>query len=145
IDRITLALPNPDADTAVYEAEHATLTGGSAVYDDLDGEISGAGAVRLAEGEEATFWVYGDVEGEKTLGIDVVGEAAGSVSVNGNEIADLASRTSVAAHLAGGVNKVVVTGGSAGAVIDRVTVSAGTGALAPVDYAAEDAALAGDA
>lgn len=145
IDRITLALPNPDADTAVYEAEHATLTGGSAVYDDLDGDISGAGAVRLAEGEEATFWVYGDVEGEKTLGIDVVGEAAGSVSVNGNEIADLASRTSVAAHLAGGVNKVVVTGGSAGAVIDRVTVSAGTGALAPVDYAAEDAALAGDA
>src|SRR5699024_2060277 len=37
IDRITLALPNPDAATDVYEAELASLDGGSTVYDELEG------------------------------------------------------------------------------------------------------------
>ncbi|WP_156760656.1 LamG-like jellyroll fold domain-containing protein [Microbacterium karelineae] len=145
VDRIALALPNPAAGTAVYEAEHASLSGGRAVYDDLDGDVSGAGAVQLAEGESATFWVYGDVDGEKTLGIDVIGDATGSVSVNGHAVADLASQNAVAAHLSGGVNKVVVTGGSGGALVDRITVGAGTGALAASVHQAEDAELAGGA
>ncbi len=145
IDRITLALPNPAAAVSVYEAEHASLAGGRAVYAGLDGDVSGAGAVQLAEGETATFWVYGDIDGEKTLGVDVLGEATGSVSINGRDVADLASRTSLAAHLSGGVNKVVVTGGSAGALVDRVTVGASAGALDTAEYAAEDAILAGDA
>jgi hypothetical protein len=51
----------------------------------------------------------------------------------------------VAAHLSGGVNKVVVTGGAGGVVVDRLTTTPGTGALAATDYQAEDAELAGSA
>ncbi len=51
----------------------------------------------------------------------------------------------VAARLSGGVNKVVVTGGSDGVVVDRLTTTPGTGALAATQYQAEDAELAGSA
>lgn len=149
VDRITLSLANPEATTSVYEAEHASLSGGSAVYTAPDGvdaaTVSGAGGVRLAEGESATFWVYGDVDAEKTLGVDVLGAGAGTVAVNGHDVLDLDGSSQVGAHLAGGVNKVVVTGGAGGVVVDRLTVAAGTGALAATEYQAEDAELAGSA
>jgi hypothetical protein len=149
IDRITLSLPNPDAAAAVYEAEHASLSGGRPLYtvpDGVDGAgVSGAGGVELAQGETATFWVYGDADAEKTLGVDVLGDGAGTVAVNGHDVLDLDGSSQVAAHLAGGVNKVVVTGGAGGVVVDRLTVAAGTGALAATAYQAEDAELAGSA
>lgn len=152
VDRLTLALPNPAAATSVYEAEHATLDGGRTVFaaDDLPGgvapgDVSGAGAVALAEGESATFWVYGATDAEATLGADLLGAGAGTVTVNGHDVLDLDGPGQTAAHLRGGVNKVVVTGGPGGLVLDRLTVGAGTGALAATAYQAEDAELAGDA
>lgn len=152
VDRITLALPNPDAATSVYEAEHASLDGGRTLYAAADlpdgvvpGDLSGAGAVALAEGESATFWVYGAADAEATLGADLLGAGAGTLTVNGHDVLDLDTARQVAAHLRGGVNKVVVTGGAGGLVLDRLTVAAGTGALATTAYQAEDAELAGDA
>jgi hypothetical protein len=149
VDRITLALPSPDAETSVYEAELATLDGGRALYEAPDGvdasEVSGAGGVELAQGETATFWVYGARSAEATLAVDLLGDGSGTLSVNGSDVVDLAETQEVAAHLSGGVNKVVVTGGSGGVVVDRLTTTPGSGALAATEYQAEDAELAGSA
>ncbi|SMF16011.1 Ig-like protein group 4 [Cellulosimicrobium cellulans J34] len=148
VDRITLSLPNPDAATSVYEAELATLDGGTPVYEAPDGveptQVSGAGAVRLDEGETATFWVYGARDAEATLGADVLGAGDGTVTVNGHDVLDVADATA-AVHLEGGVNKVTVTGGAGGLVLDRLTVAPGEGALETSEYQAEDAELAGSA
>ncbi|MFD2024561.1 LamG-like jellyroll fold domain-containing protein [Promicromonospora aerolata] len=150
VDRITLALPGPDATTSVYEAELATLDGGQARYEAPDGveasTVSGAGGVELAEGETATFWVYGEQDAEATLGVDLLGDGSGTLAVNGRDVLDLAQgplEQEVSAHLTGGVNKVVVTGGAGGVVVDRLTTSPGAGALAATEYQAEDAELAG--
>ncbi|MDR7385711.1 LamG-like jellyroll fold domain-containing protein [Promicromonospora iranensis] len=154
LDRITLALPNPDAGTAVYEAEHATLDGGRALYTAPDGAdpatVSGAGGVELADGETATFWVYSAVDREATLGVDTLGAGTGTLAVNGREVLDLAAGRAgqtheVAAHLTGGVNKVVLTGGADGVVVDRLTTALGTGQLGAAEYQAEDAELTGSA
>ncbi|WP_277212159.1 LamG-like jellyroll fold domain-containing protein [Isoptericola croceus] len=149
IDRITLSLPNPEAATAVYEAELASIDGGETVYELPDGvgaaDVSGAGAVALDDGDTATFWVYGDVDAEKTLGVDLLGAGAGTLAVNGHDVLDLAKSDEIAVHLDGGVNKVVVTGGAGGVTVDRLTVDAGTGALEATEYQAEDATLAGGA
>lgn len=149
LDRITLSLPNPDGATSVYEAEHAELDGGRPVYEAPEGvdpaAVSGAGGVELAEGEKATFWVYGAQDAEATLGVDLLTDGEGTVAVNGHQVLDLADSRDVAAHLAGGVNKVVVTGGAGGAVVDRLTVGAGAEVLPATSYQAEDAELAGDA
>ncbi|WP_105566568.1 LamG-like jellyroll fold domain-containing protein [Microbacterium halophytorum] len=146
IDRVTLSLPNPDAAVAVYEAEHASLDGGRAVYapDGVEAaSVSGAGGVALNAGESAAFWVYGARDAEAELGLDLIGEGDARLSVNGHEV--LTGAGSVAAHLEGGVNKVVVTAGEAGATVDRITVAAGTGQLATTVLQAEDAELAGGA
>ncbi|WP_278235686.1 LamG-like jellyroll fold domain-containing protein [Isoptericola sp. AK164] len=144
IDRITLALPNPEAATSVYEAETAVLDGGTATYEVSD--VSGPGAVELAEGDSATFWVYSPVDGEAHLGADLVGSAGdGTLAVNGADVLDLGTSQEVAAHLAGGVNKIVVTAGADGVVLDRLTVAPGEGLLEPAEYQAEDAELTGDA
>jgi chitodextrinase len=147
LDRITLSLPNPDAAADVYEAEHAT-TGGDTLWTDSalgDATDVSGGAVDLAAGESATFWVYGARDAEATLGADLVGAGAGTLAVNGRDVLDLAEADHVAAHLSGGVNKVVVTAGAGGATVDRLTVADGTGALATTDYQAEDADLTGAA
>ncbi|HLR93497.1 MAG TPA: LamG-like jellyroll fold domain-containing protein [Jiangellaceae bacterium] len=151
IDRITLALPNPAAATEVYEAELAS-TDGTAVYRDQDlpsglsaADVSGAGGVDLAEGESATFWVYGPLDAEAMLGVDVLGAGSGTVAVNGLDVLDLTEGQEVAAHLSGGINKVVVTAGAEGVVVDRLTVADGTGVLPSTDYQAEDAQLSGAA
>ncbi len=173
LDRITLALPSPDAGTSVYEAEHATLDGGRALYEAPRGvrpaDVSGAGGVALGRGETATFWVYAAEDGEATLDVDTFGKgkgagpgggsgknsgsgkssgggrSSGSLTVNGRDVLDLARADEVAAHLNGGVNKVVVTGGRHGVVVDRLTTTPGTGVLGATDYQAEDAELAGSA
>ncbi|MFI2487374.1 LamG-like jellyroll fold domain-containing protein [Promicromonospora kroppenstedtii] len=168
LDRITLALPSPDAGTSVYEAEHATLDdGGRALYEAPRGvrpaAVSGAGGVALGRGETATFWIYAAEDGEATLDVDTLGRgkgagpgggsgkssgggrSSGSLTVNGRDVLDLARADEVAAHLNGGVNKVVVTGGRHGVVVDRLITTPGTGVLAATDYQAEDAELAGSA
>ncbi|GAB2476405.1 Ig-like domain-containing protein [Promicromonospora xylanilytica] len=150
VDRITLALPGPDAATSVYEAEHATLDGGRSLYEAPDGvdpaTVSGAGGVELADGETATFWVYAADDEGTTLGVDTLGGGSGTLSVNGRDVlAQGEPAGQVAAHLSGGVNKVVVTGGADGVVVDRLTTSPGAGALTATEYQAEDAELAGSA
>src|SRR5690625_1936437 len=76
IDRITLALPNPEAQASVYEAELAQLDGATTVYEAPAGveDASGSGAVDLAEGDTATFWGYSAEEAEATLTADVRSE-----------------------------------------------------------------------
>jgi hypothetical protein len=149
LDRITLALPGPGADTSVYEAEHATLDGGRALYEVPGGvdpaTVSGAGGVELADGETATFWVYGAADGEATLTVDTLGAGTGTLAVNGRDVLDLDRGGEVAAHLTGGVNKVVVTGGAGGVVVDRLMTTPGDGTLEATEYQAEDAELAGSA
>ena len=148
IDRITLALPNPEADADVYEAELAALDGGTTVLDpqaaattlaaaEADG-VSGAG-------ETATFWVYSADEGESTLSADLVGAGEGTLAVNGRDVLDLAEAQDAAVYLSGGVNKVTVTGAGGGVLLDRLVVAAGQDALPVTEYQAEDATLAGDA
>jgi hypothetical protein len=99
--------------------------------------------VHLRDGESATFWVYGADDGEAALGVDVVGDGDGTVAVNGHRGRALAGTGAAAVHLAGGINKVRVTGGSGGLVLDRITVGPGEGRLGVVEHQAQDAALAG--
>ncbi|MBE1875781.1 LamG-like jellyroll fold domain-containing protein [Myceligenerans pegani] len=160
VDRITLALPNPDAATSVYEAELANHDG-RAIYDARAieraadragrpgrhgsggaGSVSGSGAVELGAGETATFWVYSAVDGEAALGVDVLG-GKGAVAVNGRQVLSLARTHDAAVHLRGGVNKITVTGAARGLVLDRITVAPGAGLLDVVEHQAEDATLAG--
>jgi chitodextrinase len=142
VDRITLARANPDAGTSVYEGELAQLADARTDYTVGD---SGAGVADLAAGGTATFWVYGPEDAEAALGVDLAGDGAGTLAVNGYDVLDLATGDTVAAHLRGGVNKVTVTAGADGLRLDRLTVGAGEGLLTGTEYQAEDAALSGDA
>jgi hypothetical protein len=149
VDRITLALPSPSANTSVYEAELATLDGGRSVYTaptrvDRD-NISGAGGVRLDRGDSATFWVYSADDTEGTLGVDTFTRGTGTLTVNGEDVLDVRRARTAAVHLSGGVNKVTFTAGRKGLTLDRLTVSPGAGALPATEYQAEDAELAGSA
>ncbi|MBL0888271.1 LamG-like jellyroll fold domain-containing protein [Myceligenerans indicum] len=162
VDRITLALPNPDAATSVYEAE-LTRHDGRAVYDaeavaaaadragrhghggtDGTAPVSGSGAVELARGETATFWVYGARDGEATLTVDALA-GRGGVRVNGHEVPSLGGTDAAAVHLEGGINKIEVTGRARGLVLDRITVGTGQGLLDAVEQQAEDGVLTGTA
>lgn len=143
VDRITLALPNPAARQAIYEAEYATLTGGArAGYDAR--RVSGAGGVTLAAGQSATFWVYSPVDGESTLELDA-NRGKGTLTVNGQRLDTVDGHTKVMVFLSGGVNKVTVTGRSGKYFLDRLRVRAGTGTLTSRWYEAENATLAGTA
>ncbi|MBC9824090.1 Ig-like domain-containing protein [Terrabacter sp. MAHUQ-38] len=149
VDRIHLALPNPAASAAIYEAETASLVGAQAIYSGLPGtpaSISGAGAVQLAKGGSATFWVYSRDDAEATLDIGMVGPGDAAVSVNGQKVmVATAAARKVAVSLSGGVNKVTVTGLSRSSVLDRLVVSGSSGRLAPSTYQAEDAQRTGSA
>ncbi|BCB90147.1 LamG-like jellyroll fold domain-containing protein [Phytohabitans suffuscus] len=130
VDRITLALPNPAARTAVYEAELADLRGARTVY-------SGhKRAVSLGRGQSATFWVYSATDGESTLDLSATGPT--KLTVNGIEVPS----PRAAVSLSGGVNKVTVTGQ---ALVDRLSVTPSARHLPAVTYQAEAAALAGTA
>ncbi|BCY10284.1 LamG-like jellyroll fold domain-containing protein [Actinoplanes sp. L3-i22] len=126
LDRITLALPNPAAATAVYPAARADLTGVRSVS---------AGRVSLKRGGTATFWVYSKADAESTIDAG----AGGSVTVNGIPVAAKA-----AVSLSGGINKVVVTAGRNGTVLDRLTVRA-SAHLPSTVLEAESATLTGTA
>ncbi|WP_419999387.1 cellulosome protein [Streptomyces boninensis] len=137
VDRLTLALPHPDAGKAVYEGELATLAkGAKAVY-----PTDGAGAAELGKGATATFWVYSPRDGESTLTLKTGGSGKARLAVNGRDVG--ASKTAVS--LSGGINKVTVTGASGTTLVDRLTVEQTAGTLTPMTYQAEDADLAGTA
>ncbi|KAI8800605.1 cellulosome enzyme [Cladochytrium replicatum] len=145
IDRIILSLPNPASTQSIYEAEYATLSGGATTSYGR-ARSSGSGGVSLTNGQSATFWVYSPIEGESSLDIDTQGDGRGVLTVNGEEIGPVASaQTSYKVFLAGGVNKVTVTGtGSAEQYVDRIAVRQTTGSLLTTWYEAESASINGD-
>ncbi|MEU3937119.1 LamG-like jellyroll fold domain-containing protein [Streptomyces sp. NPDC029044] len=147
VDRLTLSLPRASADTQVYEGELAWPAGGARpVYDLPKPAATGSGAVRVAKGQSATFWVYSPADREATLKVDTLGGSGARLSVNGHDVLRLAKgRSSVAVSLSGGVNKVTVTGGTATTLVDRLTVTPTEGTLPVRTYEAGDARLAGSA
>ncbi|CAM5327947.1 LamG-like jellyroll fold domain-containing protein [Streptomyces purpurascens] len=145
VDRLTLSLPDASARTQVYEGELAWPAGGARPVYDLPNQ-SGSGALRLAKGQTATFWVYSPADREATLRADTLGGTGARLSVNGHDVLRLAGkRSSVAVSLSGGVNKVTVTGGQATTLLDRLTVTPTEGKLPTRTYEAGDARLAGSA
>jgi hypothetical protein len=147
IDRLTLSLPRASADTQVYEGELAWPSGGARpVYDLPKPAATGSGAVRVAKGQSATFWVYSPADREATLKVDTLGGTGARLSVNGHDVLRLAKgRSSAAVSLSGGVNKVTVTGGTSTTLVDRLTVTPTEGTLPVRTYEAGDARLAGSA
>ncbi|MET9578571.1 LamG-like jellyroll fold domain-containing protein [Streptomyces massasporeus] len=147
VDRLVLSLPRTSADTQVYEGELAWPAGGARpVYDLPKPAATGSGAVRLAKGQSATFWVYSPADREATLKVDTLGGSGARLSVNGHDVLRLAKgSTRAAVSLSGGVNKVTVTGGSATTLVDRLTVTPTEGTLPTRTYEAGDARLAGSA
>ncbi|MGW6548368.1 LamG-like jellyroll fold domain-containing protein [Streptomyces massasporeus] len=147
VDRLALSLPRTSADTQVYEGELAWAAGGARpVYDLPKPAATGSGAVRLAKGQSATFWVYSPADREATLKVDTLGGTGARLSVNGHDVLRLAKgSTRAAVSLSGGVNKVTVTGGSAATLVDRLTVTPTEGTLPTRTYEAGDARLAGSA
>ncbi|WP_338900083.1 LamG-like jellyroll fold domain-containing protein [Streptomyces sp. TG1A-60] len=150
VDRLTLTLPEASATTQVYEGELAWLDGGARLVYDLPKQTAtpatGSGAVRLAKGQTATFWVYSPADREATLRADTLGGTGARLSVNGHDVLRLAKgRSSVAVSLSGGVNKVTLTGGSSATLVDRLSVTPTQGALKTRTYEAQSAELAGSA
>ncbi|MEW2812070.1 LamG-like jellyroll fold domain-containing protein [Streptomyces massasporeus] len=147
VDRLALSLPRASADAQVYEGELAWPAGGARpVYDLPKPAATGSGAVRLAKGQSATFWVYSPADREATLKVDTLGGTGARLSVNGHDILRLAKgSTRAAVSLSGGVNKVTVTGGSVTTLVDRLTVTPTEGTLPARSYEAGDARLAGSA
>lgn len=147
VDRLALSLPRASADTQVYEGELAwPADGARPVYDLPKPAATGSGAVRLAKGQSATFWVYSPADREATLKVDTLGGTGARLSVNGHEVLRLAKgSTRAAVSLSGGVNKVTVTGGPATTLVDRLTVTPTEGSLPTRTYEAGDARLAGSA
>lgn len=147
VDRLALSLPRASADTQVYEGELAWPAGGARpVYDLPKPAATGSGAVRVAKGQSATFWVYSPADREATIEVDTLGGTGARLSVNGHDVRRLAKGSSRAAvSLSGGVNKVTVTGGPATTLVDRLTVTPTEGTLPTRTYEAADARLAGSA
>ena len=140
LDRITLSLPNPVATTQTYEAELADLRNSLPVYG-LPRRVSGSGDVALARGGTATFWVYSKADAESVLDLKVI---AGTVKMAVNGI-DVPAGKPVAVSLSGGINKVTVTGTGLGALIDKLDVRPGVGALEATTLEAENATSTGTA
>ncbi|MFD9112929.1 LamG-like jellyroll fold domain-containing protein [Streptomyces bottropensis] len=150
VDRLTLSLPDPSAETQVYEGELAWPgKGAQPVYElprKAEAPATGSGAMRLTKDQTATFWVYSPAEREATLKVDALDTMKARLSVNGHDVLRLTkTKNSVAVSLSGGVNKVTVTGRSATTLLDRLTVTPTEGSLPTRTYEAKDAKLAGSA
>lgn len=141
VDKIDLSLRNPEAAATIYEAEYATLSGGTLDYG-RDG-ASGSGAVALGADGSATFWVYSADDAWADLAVEATG--GGTLTVNGLSAGAVDGPTAVTAFLSGGVNKVVVGGSAAGVTVDRVAVHPSSAASQQTWYEAEDAEVAGTA
>ncbi|MBT2517723.1 Ig-like domain-containing protein [Streptomyces sp. ISL-90] len=150
VDRITLALPNPDAAASVYEAELADVEGADLRYElpakySASG-VSGAGVAELGETESVTFWVYSKADAESTLRFDGVGVGSAALAVNEIALGKVVDGDEVAVSLSGGVNKVVLSGTKGKPfLLDRLVVDPGSSSLAESEYEAEAAELDGSA
>ncbi|SDK51487.1 Carbohydrate binding module (family 35) [Nonomuraea maritima] len=147
VDRIHLSLPNPAGATSVYEGELATLHGAGTAYDVKGAGVSGSGAAAVARGKSATFWVYSAEDAAAVLDLKLFGPGQAKMAVNGVEVLGHARRGAATAtvSLAGGVNKVTVTGKAATTLVDRLEVRPAPDALPATVYEAESARLTGTA
>ncbi len=144
IDKIDLSLPNPDAAERTYEGEDASLAGGATADYSVPG-VSGSGSARLATDGSATFWVYSPDDGEHQVAVDTHGEGQATVDVNGQRLGTVAGSATLDVVLAGGINKVTLTGTAGALLVDRIRVGASRGALPSQVVQAEDGTLAGSA
>ncbi|MEU6354844.1 cellulosome protein [Streptomyces sp. NPDC047072] len=142
VDKLDLVLRGAD-ETAVYDAEFADL-GGGAVVSHAHRGASGPGVAVLPRGGTATFWVHAADDGEAAVSVDLLGPGEGQLTVNGEEIGPVA-RGTVPLFLAGGVNKVTVTGSSDRLIVDRLRVGPSRGLLPTATYAAEEGIATGAA
>ncbi|WP_037680151.1 cellulosome protein [Streptomyces griseus] len=150
IDKIDLLLRDAHVTApAVYEAEYATLAGARPSY--THPGASGPGAVPLAQGDSATFWVHSPTDGESTLYVDHLGGGRATLSLNGEKLdvpkvgGGKKGTDSVRMFLSGGINKITVTGAARELVLDRLRVAPADGALETKVYQAEDGTLTGAA
>jgi hypothetical protein len=142
VDKLDLALRD-DEQTAVYDAEYAALDGGARVtYAHLG--ASGPGAAVLPRGGTVTFWVHAPDDGEATVTADLLGPGEGLLTVNGEELGRV-ERGAVPLFLAGGINKLTITGTSELLVVDRLRVAASRALLPTSVAAAEEGTLTGSA
>jgi hypothetical protein len=142
VDKLDLALRD-EHQVSLYDAEFAALGGGAqASYDDLG--ASGPGAAVLPPGGTATFWVHAEDDGEASLAVELIGPGEGVLTVNGEDLGPVRPGT-VPLFLAGGINKVTVTGTSQRLVVDRLRVEPSRGLLPTAVRAAEDGILTGTA
>ncbi|MCX4702910.1 cellulosome protein [Streptomyces sp. NBC_01373] len=142
VDKLDLALRDDDG-TALYEAEYASL-GGGAVVSHAHRGASGPGAAVLPRGGMVTFWVHAVDDGEASVTVDVLGPGEGLLTVNGEDVGRV-ERGAVPLFLAGGVNKLTVTGGSELLVVDRLRVGPSRDLLLSTTHPAEEGALTGTA
>ncbi|WP_329343179.1 cellulosome protein [Streptomyces sp. NBC_01352] len=142
VDKLDLALRDDDG-TALYEAEYASL-GGGAVVSHAHRGASGPGAAVLPRGGTVTFWVHAADDGEASVTVDVLGPGEGLLTVNGEDVGRV-ERGAVPLFLAGGVNKLTVTGGSELLVVDRLRVGPSRDLLLSTTHPAEEGALTGTA
>ncbi|QUW83768.1 cellulosome protein [Streptomyces mirabilis] len=144
IDRIDLVLRDAHVRApALYEAEYAGLGAGARVTYEHRGAC-GPGAVLLPRGGTATFWVHAAADGEALVTVDQLDSGEGLLTVNGVEVGGL-DRDGIPLFLAGGINKLTVTGTSQHLVLDRLCVGPGTGRLGTTVYPAEEGTVTGEA
>ncbi|WP_373315165.1 cellulosome protein [Streptomyces lanatus] len=150
IDKIDLSLRDERATApAIYEAEYATLSGTRPGY--TYAGASGPGAVPLAKGDSATFWVHSRTDGESTVSVDHLGGGQATVSLNGEKLdvpkagGGKKGTDQVRVFLSGGINKITVTGTSGELVLDRLRVAPSSGTLTTKVYQAEAGVLTGAA
>ncbi|CAM5585463.1 cellulosome protein [Streptomyces aurantiogriseus] len=150
IDKVDLSLRDGHVTApAIYEAEYATLSAARPGY--TYPGASGPGAVPLAKGDSATFWVHSPTDREAAVSVDHLGGGRASLSLNGEKLdvpkagGGKKGTDTVRMFLSGGVNKITVTGASRALVLDRLRVSPAGGALTTKVYQAEDGTLTGAA
>ncbi|MFF7929772.1 cellulosome protein [Streptomyces sp. NPDC007940] len=142
VDKLDLVLREED-DIALYDAEFADLAGGARVSHAHRG-ASGPGVAVLPRGGTVTFWVHATDDGEASVTVDALGPGEGVLSVNGEETGRV-ERGAVPLFLAGGVNKVTVTGTSDRLIVDRLRIGPSRGLLPATVYAAEEGVMTGAA
>jgi hypothetical protein len=141
VDKLDLALREDQE--ALYEAEFAALDAGARVsYANLG--ACGPGAAVLPRGGTVTFWVHAAEDGEATVTVDLLGPGEGLLTVNGEELGRV-ERGAVPLFLAGGINKVTLTGTSERLVVDRLRVAPSRSLLCTCVSAAEEGILTGTA
>lgn len=142
VDKLDVVLRDGD-DIALYDAEFADLGGGARVSHAHRG-ASGPGVAVLPRGGTVTFWAYAADDGEACVTVDVLGPGEGVLSVNGEETGRVECGA-VPLFLAGGINKITVTGTSDRLIVDRLRVAPSRGLLPTTVYAAEEGVLTGAA